>query len=182
MHPYRMQQLIKERSKDDVINVEIRTSLYKTIDRLRRDGLIAVRETTRDGSRPERTTYELTAAGRETWREWLRGSLSTIRTEYPEFPAALSLLAALEPAEALVELRVRRAALAARLAGLEASLRTSLPVLPRVTQLESEYLRAVVAAEVDWIDGVIDDLAASRLSWSFDELAEIAARWSPDSA
>ena len=120
-HPYRMQQLIKERSKDDVINVEIRTSLYKTIDRLHRDGLIAVRETVREGSRPERTTYELTQEGRETWPRWLRESLRTIRAEYPEFPAALSLTAALEPAEALEHLRARRAALDERLAGLDAS-------------------------------------------------------------
>jgi DNA-binding PadR family transcriptional regulator len=107
MHPYRMQQLIKQRSKDDVINVEIRTSLYKTIDRLHRDGLIAVRETGRDGTRPERTTYQLTEAGAQTWRRWLTESLSTLRAEYPEFPAAVSLLMALEPAEALAQLRTR---------------------------------------------------------------------------
>ena len=34
MHPYRMQQLIKERGKDEVINVRQRASLYQTIDRL----------------------------------------------------------------------------------------------------------------------------------------------------
>ena len=31
MHPYRMQQLIKERGKDLVINVQRRASLYQTI-------------------------------------------------------------------------------------------------------------------------------------------------------
>jgi DNA-binding PadR family transcriptional regulator len=47
MHPYRMQQLIKERAKDEVINVRLRASLYQTISRLLRDGLIAVQETAR---------------------------------------------------------------------------------------------------------------------------------------
>ena len=55
MHPYRMQRLIKQRGKDEVINVRQRASLYQTIDRLLRAGLIAVRGTARAERRPERT-------------------------------------------------------------------------------------------------------------------------------
>lgn len=40
MHPYRMQQLIKEREKDEVINVRHRASIYQTIERLHRDKAI----------------------------------------------------------------------------------------------------------------------------------------------
>lgn len=40
LHPYRMQRLIKERGKDEVINVTQRASLYQTIQRLEREGLI----------------------------------------------------------------------------------------------------------------------------------------------
>lgn len=180
MHPYRMQRLIKDRDKAAVINVGIRANLYKTIDRLRRDGLIAVRETDRDGYRPERTTYELTGLGREVWRQWLRESLGGVREEYPEFPAAVSLIAALEPSEARELLEARRAAVSGRLAGLEAAVESHQAELPRVIRLESEYARAVTAAELEWLDGVIDDLRDGRLSWSFDELLEIAARWSPE--
>src|ERR1044071_786140 len=71
MHPYRMQQLIKERGKDTVINVQQRTSIYQTIERLLRAGLIIVAETTRDERWPERTVYALTEEGRETLREWM---------------------------------------------------------------------------------------------------------------
>ncbi|GAA3439010.1 hypothetical protein [Kutzneria kofuensis] len=59
MHPYRMQQLIKQWGKDEVINVEPRASLYKMIERLRNTGLIAVLNTERDSQWPERTVYEL---------------------------------------------------------------------------------------------------------------------------
>ena len=52
MHPYRMQQLIKERGKDTVVNVAQRNSVYQTIDRLLRAGLIAVRETSQDARGP----------------------------------------------------------------------------------------------------------------------------------
>ncbi|WP_308252773.1 DEAD/DEAH box helicase [Pseudonocardia sp. ICBG601] len=57
MHPYRMQQLIRERGKDDVVNVGQRSQLYKTIDRLARDGLIVEHATERETARPERTLY-----------------------------------------------------------------------------------------------------------------------------
>ena len=48
LHPYRMQRLLKEWGKDQVINVGQRSSLYKTIGRLSESGLIAVRQTERD--------------------------------------------------------------------------------------------------------------------------------------
>jgi DNA-binding PadR family transcriptional regulator len=55
LHPYRMHRLLKEWGKDEVINVGQRSSLYKTIKRLEDGGLIAVRQTERDGQYPERT-------------------------------------------------------------------------------------------------------------------------------
>ena len=63
MHPYRMQQLIKERHKDDVVNVTQRNSIYQTIERLLRDELVEVESTAREANRPERTTYQITDAG-----------------------------------------------------------------------------------------------------------------------
>src|SRR5436190_11458341 len=90
MHPYRMQQLIKERDKDEVINVRQRASLYQTIDRLLRDGLIAVQETARTENRPERTVYRLTESGRDTAFSWLQAMLANPAREFPDFPAAVS--------------------------------------------------------------------------------------------
>src|ERR1700733_13730904 len=90
MHPYRMQALIKERGKDQIANVAQRNSVYQTIDALRRAGLIAVRGTSREDRRPERTTYEATEEGRRALRAWVRSALSTPAREFPEFPAALS--------------------------------------------------------------------------------------------
>src|SRR4029450_1415388 len=72
MHPYRMQTLIKERGKDEVANVAQRNSVYQTIAGLRRAGLIAVRETSRDERRPERTVYAITDGGRRRFQEWMR--------------------------------------------------------------------------------------------------------------
>src|SRR5579862_1201460 len=63
MHPYRMQALIKERGKDQIANVAQRNSVYQTITGLRRAGLIAIRETSREERRPERTIYKVTEEG-----------------------------------------------------------------------------------------------------------------------
>src|SRR5579871_2249973 len=92
MHPYKMQRLIKERGKDQVINVEQRASLYQTIDQLLRVGLITFWETAREEGFPERTVYKLTDQGHDTALLWLQDMLATPDKNYPEFPAAVSLL------------------------------------------------------------------------------------------
>jgi hypothetical protein len=46
--------------------------------------------------------------------------------------------------------------------------------LPRITMLESEYLRAVTSAELAWLDGVVDDLRSGRLVWSVEQLMAFA--------
>src|SRR4051794_20336196 len=88
LHPYGIQRLIKAWGKDQVVNVGQRANLYKTINRLAEAGLVVVRHTERDQQYPERTVYEITEAGRETCRRWLEEMLSTVRNEFPEFPAA----------------------------------------------------------------------------------------------
>jgi hypothetical protein len=40
--------------------------------------------------------------------------------------------------------------------------------------LESEYLRAVTAAEAQWLRQVIDDLRSGRLTWSTETLRAFA--------
>ena len=92
LHPYGMQQLIKRWRKDEVINVGQRATLYKVINRLPTPGLIKPSGTTREHSYPERTSYELTDAGRAMRQQWMAEVLSTPRNEFPEFPAGLSFI------------------------------------------------------------------------------------------
>jgi DNA-binding PadR family transcriptional regulator len=182
MHPYRMQQLIKGRAKDEVINVRLRASLYQTIERLLRDGLIAVQETTRAENRPERTVYRVTEVGRELAYTWLCDMLATPAREFPEFPAAVSFLAMLTPRQALTQLAARRDALIAELAEIERRLHDSSVELPRVVILEDEYRRAVRQAELGWLDGVIADLRSGALTWSFEGLRAFARAFTASQA
>ena len=160
---------------DRVVNVGQRASLYKTIKRLHDAGLIAVRQTERDQQYPERTVYEITDEGRATARTWLIEMLRTPKQEFPEFPAALSQLLLLEPAEMLSALEGRRDLVTASLRGMDAAAAAEAERgLPRITMLESEYLRAVTAAELTWLDGVVEDLRAGRLVWSTEQLLALA--------
>jgi DNA-binding PadR family transcriptional regulator len=170
MHPYRMQTLIKERGKDLVANVAQRNSVYQTIDALRRGGLVEVRETTRDEHRPERTIYQATPLGRTTLKEWMQALLAAPAREFPDFPAALSLVMILSPDEARTALETRVIAVDRRLRELEAPV----PGVPRLFLLESEYMAALVRAERDWLRRVIDDLRRGRLTWSLEWLQQQA--------
>jgi DNA-binding PadR family transcriptional regulator len=181
MHPYRMQQLLRERGKYEVINARQRASLYQAIDRLKRDALIVVRETTREENRPERTVYALTDLGRETVEDWLREALSTPQREFPEFPAALSILPLLTPDDARRQLELRAVRLRAEVARLDGLLCIEQEGFPRLFMLEIEHLRAVTAAEMEWVRAVVDDLRAGRISWTEEWLRAMAAQFnSPD--
>ncbi len=174
LHPYRMQRLIKEWGKDQVVNVGQRANLYKTIKRLNDAGLIAVHQTERDPGYPERTVYELTDAGRQAAHTWLVDLVSTPRNEFPQFPAALSFLMLLGPEGAQVALERRADLLREGLAGLEQDLEQAGRSLPRVTLLETEYQRTVMAAELVWVNGIVDDLRTGALRWTDDDFAMAA--------
>ena len=165
MHPYRMQLLIKQRHKEAVINVRLRSSLYQTIDRLQRAGLIAVQETEKADNRPERTIYRLTSEGEATARQWLREMLARPVNEYPEFPAALSFMPILSAEESLSLLTLRAEALATEIANIDHKLSAVGPWLPRLFILEVDYQRTVMCAEHQWLQTVIADLQTGDLHW-----------------
>ena len=178
LHPYAIQSRMKAWGKDQVVNVGQRANLYKTIERLRDAGLIAVRATERDQRFPERTVYELTDAGWSVGREWLTEMLATARNEFPEFPAALSFIFGLPAADAAAALERRAEQLRASIARHDRELHDESGP-PRLFLLEAEYVRAVLATELEWVLGVVEDLKAGRLAWSYEEMAEIAQRFTP---
>jgi DNA-binding PadR family transcriptional regulator len=181
LHPYAMQRLLKLWGKDHVVNVGQRANLYKTIRRLDDAGLIAVRQTERHSQYPERTVYELTEGGRRAAHDWLTDMLARPRNEFPQFPAALSFIMLLTPEEALRVLDERAAALRDQLAAIEADLRTYSGALPRIVLMDDEYQRAVLGAELDWVEGVAADLRSGDLGWSYEEFEDAAAAFLPDS-
>jgi DNA-binding PadR family transcriptional regulator len=182
LHVYGMQKLLEAEGKDRVVNLRSRASLYQTIERLVRFGLVEVSETVRVEGYPDRIVYAITERGREVAREWLREMLRTTGQDYPEFIAAVSLLFGLETEDARAQLEQREQSLAAELAETEATMAGAPAGLPRLFLLEEEYRKTLLEAQLAWLRGVIADLREGRLDWSEQWLREIATAFIPDDA
>jgi DNA-binding PadR family transcriptional regulator len=162
MHPYRMQQMIKERGQDQLVNVAQRNSVYQTLDRFVREGLARPAGTSREAGRPERTVYEVTEEGAATLRRWLLAMLPEPAREFPEFPVALAFLPMLTPAESRELLQRRVEALTERVTAIDAQ---APPGLPRLFLIEDEYRAGMLRAEIGWLQTLIDELDNGTLAW-----------------
>jgi DNA-binding PadR family transcriptional regulator len=180
MHPYEMQRLIRQRKKDDFLDLK-RGSLYHAIGRLQRAGLIEQVAVTREGKRPERTVYRITEVGNEELLAWLRELLVNPAREASHFFAALSFLPVLSPREALELLEDRAGLLEAEIAAMDSTLEVMTPQIGRVVLLEVEYSRAMRHAELTWVRAVTRDLRAGGLTWDAESLRRLTARFSGDS-
>jgi DNA-binding PadR family transcriptional regulator len=176
MHPYEMQRQIQMRHKADVLALK-RGSLYHAIEQMLRAGHIEAVETTREGRRPERTVYRLTASGEDELLSWLRGMVARPEQEPTLFTAALAHLHQLTPQDAAEQLEARAVALDAGLLALGAIIEHVASTVGRVSVLELEYALAVATAELAWIRAVTEDLRCGRLSWDVEQLHQ---RWAPD--
>jgi DNA-binding PadR family transcriptional regulator len=176
MHPYRMQQLLRERGKDQVVNVGQRSQLYKTIDRLVRDDLLVARATEREATRPERTVYAATDAGRELAITWTLDMLTAPRHEFAEFTAALAYLPLLDPEVAADALALRLSDRRSELERVRHDLDKAPDFLPRIVVVEAEYAIAHLETDVDWIAALLDDLRSGALTWDRAALTDIARR------
>jgi DNA-binding PadR family transcriptional regulator len=174
MHPYEMQRLIRQRKKDDFLDLK-RGSLYHAIGKLQRAGLIEAIAVTREGKRPERTTYRITTEGSEELVAWLRELLTNTARETSHFFAALSFIPVLSPADALQQLQDRAGLLATEIAEMERVLQSLLPKIGRVVLLELEYSLVLRRAELAWLNGVTEDLRMERLTWSSESMRQLTA-------
>jgi DNA-binding PadR family transcriptional regulator len=164
MHPYEMQRLIRQRHNDQFLDLK-RGSLYHAIERLQKAGLIDPIETSREGRRPERTTYRLTEIGEREVLDWLRELLAKPACEPSQFVAALSFVQHLSTEDALDQLQMRVQRLEMGIVAISAVLERLMPQIGRACLVEAEYMRALRQAELDWVRSVIADIRAGRLTW-----------------
>jgi DNA-binding PadR family transcriptional regulator len=155
MHPYEMGVILKQRHKEESIKLRY-GSLYTVIELLLRRGFIVAREIERDGRRPERTVYEITAAGRDELRAWMADLIGEPIKEYPQFEAALCLLPVLPPDEALALLRWRLTLIEQNCEALTRQIeQVSLQNIPPLFLIETEYRLALVKAEQHFVAELI---------------------------
>jgi DNA-binding PadR family transcriptional regulator len=178
MHVYRMQKLLKLWGKDKVVNIRRSASIYQTIERLIRLGLVDVRRTVQTESHPDRIVYGITANGRSTLRVWLREMIASVEGEFPNFPAAVSMLALLTPEDAQASFKVRAEAIKGALKQLEEDIQAAGDV-PRLFLLEDVYRTTVLEAELRWLLATISEMESGSLHWTEEWIRSISAQHKP---
>jgi DNA-binding PadR family transcriptional regulator len=154
MHPYEISSTLRSRGKEQSIKLNY-GSLYSVVESLQKHGLITARETTREGRRPERTVYEITAAGVGEYEDWLAELLSTPARDFTSLEAGLSFMAGLPPDDVARLLDQRVLALKRELAGIESDAAAVADLhLPEVFWVESSYRHAMLAAELAFVTDV----------------------------
>ena len=127
------------------------------VQNLEKYGFIEAVEVVREGRQPERTTYQITDAGRAELKDWLRELLSEPEREYTRFEAALAESAVLPPDELIGLLQQRLDALEAGNAEHQAGLDALVTQIPRLFLIESEYYLALRRAEAEWVRGLLKE-------------------------
>lgn len=167
-HPYQMRHEIRVREIDRIMKVTHGT-LYSTVDRLAAAGLIEPVETSREGRRPERTVYEITALGRDQLLDAVRVELMRAAPEYPRLATGLAFASLLGPEEVGALLERRCIEVEAQLSGMNSAMDASLKLrshpLQRVHLIEVEYQLALLRAQRDWLQAIVADIRDGRLSW-----------------
>ncbi len=156
MYPYEMAAALRQRGKDEAIKINW-GSLYTVVQNLEKYGFIEAVDVAREGRQPERTTYQITDAGRAELKDWLRELLSEPAREYTRFEAALGDCAVLPPDELVGLLQQRLYLLEAAIAQHQAGLEAWVTQIPRLFLIESEYHLALRRAEAEWVRGLLTE-------------------------
>ncbi|MDL9937053.1 helix-turn-helix transcriptional regulator [Gordonia sp. ABSL1-1] len=165
MHCYEMFQTAMCRREDRLAKLRAGT-LYHQVDRLAEKGHVEVAEVRREGNRPERTIYAITAQGRAALNASLELILRRHPQEYPELYLALSEAHGL-PRTRVIEL------LGERIALMRADLleyETAVDAVRAQGKPEMFYLDAgcriiTLRTQIDWLDDLVVRLTTSELVW-----------------
>lgn len=165
MHPYELASKMKERHYDEFIRLNF-GSLYHTVDTLERNGWVVATEREKEGRRPERTVYKLTAAGRETLLRVVEDTVARPRREFLHFSAGLMFMHHLGAKKAAEHLRSRASSLKAvaeKLTGINEEFRGR--GLTRLTLIELEHKIALIDAERRWVTNLAKEIDEGKLEW-----------------
>jgi DNA-binding PadR family transcriptional regulator len=162
MHGYEMFQTLTARHQDRIVKVR-QGSLYHAVYRLAEEDLIRPTLTGRNGNRPERTTFEITAEGTAALTERVRELVASPVNEFPRFVVALAEIGNLDRDSAVAAVGDRIAALEDDLAELETL--THVRAAQNIHQAALDYLLAMTRAQLDWLRGFASSLQSGQVGW-----------------
>lgn len=164
MHPYEMIRLMRQRRDDRIVAVTNGT-IYHTVARLERCGLLAEVGVDRDGNRPERTTYTLTDAGRTAVVQWVHRELPLLDRP-AQFRVALAEAHNLPREEVVARLRERVAAITAEHAMRRDEREKGLAAgVPDQYLIELERDAVLLGSELTWLRTLIERVADTEYPW-----------------
>ena len=165
MHPYEIKHTMQVRHYDQVIKLR-GGSLYSTIERLQKHGLVSVLKTDRAGKRPERTTYRLTEEGEQALLDWLRDAVAHPQPDYSSFGAVIAFLPHLMPSEVIDLLHHRLDALRQQAQESDRLMADEFwSGLSPMFKLHQSYTDTLRRAEMEWVASQIARIEAGDLVW-----------------
>jgi DNA-binding PadR family transcriptional regulator len=171
MHPYEMRRLMRERHKEERLVLKS-GSLYNAIEWLEKDRLIKAVRTSRQGKRPQRTVYRITSAGEAELLKWLREFISMPVREPSTFAVALDHFIHLSPADAATQIEARIKRLEPQVEQMAGMVKMLTPKIGRINLLEIEFEKALVHAEIRWLQELLGDIRSGALAWDINQILE----------
>lgn len=135
-----------------------KSNAYRLLRAMEEEGLISS-HTERDGKRPERHVYEITAQGEAFFHEQLLKELASDATADQPGIAVLNYLDVAEPAAAAEQLQVRRDKVAQRHAAL-----ATVPDDVRYLHPALDLGLRQVEVELGWLDAKLDELRKQAIA------------------
>ncbi len=164
MHPYEISTTLRSRGKDSSIKLNY-GSLYSVVGALEKHGFIEAQETIRDGNRPERTVYRLTAAGEAEFKDWLTELIGSPAREFHPLEAGLAYLPGLHPDRVAELLEQRLVAVDAEIEQITAAHEQMASTdFPRIFWVESEFRLALLQAESAYVHQLAEEIRTDAVS------------------
>lgn len=149
LHGYRIKRILDEETLAVWFPTRV-GSIYAVLRTLVREGQVEAVAVEREGQRPERTRYAITAQGRRHFEELLRRAWASLPRFADPIDAAVASLPELEESEIDELLRERVESLRLRLAELERFERGA--PAPEIV----ERRRALLEAELSWTETMLE--------------------------
>lgn len=165
-HPYDMYQVLMHRREDIIVKIRP-GSLYHAIAKLAESGFVRATGTERDGNRPERTTYEITRAGRHILECIVGNHLANPVNEFPIFPVAVAQAQRLPKTDALQHFKYRLSVLEREASVMKTAYQELIDAAkPPHVILDLDYLIAMKESEISWLTTTITALESGQLEWT----------------
>jgi DNA-binding PadR family transcriptional regulator len=153
MHGYQLNEFIEEKMHF-CIDLKKPTAYY-LLDKLAQEGLVEV-EWSREGNRPPRRVYHITAAGEERFFQLLRRNLADHTPAYYPTDIGIAFMDQLPAAEVLDFLQQKRQKILERLDGLLTVKGHEGPL-----QYVLDHSVKILQAELDWLEGILEKVESA---------------------